>query len=96
MLQTNWFPHNYRPTCVCLQDDTAAGCWVIIGADFVVIAVDHVVVGVALPGVGHLSDGNQLHGLPLEERRGFSLLVFRIFKLHTVSFKLKIYPPFIK
>lgn len=51
--------------CVSLQDDTAAGSWVIVGADFVLVAVDKVEVRVALPLVVHFSDWDQLHSLPL-------------------------------
>lgn len=49
---------------VRLLDDTAAGRWV-VSADFVLIAVDVVEVGVAFPLVLHLRDGDQLHCLPL-------------------------------
>lgn len=54
--------------CVCLKDDTAAGCWVIVGADLVLVAVDKVDVRVTFPLVVHLSDGDQLDCLPLRER----------------------------
>lgn len=51
--------------CVFLLDDTAAGCWVIVSADFVLVAVDVVHVRVAFPLVVDLSDGDQFHRLPL-------------------------------
>lgn len=50
-----------------LLDNTAAGCWVIIRGDLVLIAVNIVDVTVALPLVIHLGDGDQLHCLPLWE-----------------------------
>lgn len=51
--------------CHCpLLDDTAAGGRV-VGADFVLLAVDVVDVSVALPLVLHLGDGDELHCLPL-------------------------------
>lgn len=53
---------------VRLQDDAAAGSWVAVIADPVVVAVDQVTVGLGFPGIGHLSDGDQLNRLPL--RRG--------------------------
>ena len=56
--------------CVCLQDDTAAGFWVIVGADLVLVAVDVVDVTVAFPLVVHLGDGDQLDCLPLKDRDG--------------------------
>lgn len=54
--------------CVCLLDDTAAGCRVIVGVDVVLVAVDVVHVRVAFPLIVHLSDGDQLDRLPLRER----------------------------
>ena len=53
---------------VCLHDDTAAGCWVIVGADLILIAEDVVDVRVALPLIIHLGDGDQLDSLPLRGR----------------------------
>lgn len=57
-------------SCVCLHDDTAAGRWVIVSIDLALIAVDKVVVGVAFPLIGHLSDGDQLNCLPLLQDPG--------------------------
>lgn len=56
--------------CVCLLDDTAAGCWVIVGADFILVAVHVVDMRVAFPLVVHLSDGDQLNCLPLLQDPG--------------------------
>ena len=53
--------------CVCLLDDTAAGCRVFVAVHRTLVAVDVVLVRVTFPLVLHLSDGDQLHCLPLRE-----------------------------
>lgn len=56
-----------------LQDDAAAGCWIVVSIDFVLFAVHTVGVGVVFPLVVHPGDGDQLNRLPLKERdRGAS------------------------
>lgn len=65
---------------MCLQDDTAAGCWVIVGIDSALVAVNEVDVRVAFPLIVHLSDGDQLDCLPLLQDPGglgvFALVLF--------------------
>lgn len=51
-----------------LQDDAAAGCWIVVSIDFVFVAVHIVGVGVVFPLVVHPGDGDQLDRLPLKER----------------------------
>lgn len=55
---------------MCLHDDTAAGRWVIVGADFVLVSVHVVDVGVAFPLITHFIDGDQLDCLSLGGREG--------------------------
>lgn len=53
---------------MCLHDDTAAGCRIVVGVDVVLVAVDVVDMRVAFPLIVHLRDGDQLDRLPLTER----------------------------
>lgn len=71
---------------MCLQDDTAAGCWVVC-ADLVLVAVDIVDVRVAFPLIVHLSDGDQLNSLPLWEREE---TVSTFWIIHLLSFFLSV------
>lgn len=55
---------------MCLHDDTAAGCRIVVSVDLILVAVDVVDVGVAFPLIVHLRDGDQLDRLPLLQDPG--------------------------
>lgn len=50
-----------------LQDDAAAGFWVVLGTDFIFISVNIEDMNLIFPLVVHLGDGDQLNSLPLED-----------------------------
>lgn len=67
---------------VSLQDDAAAGLWVVISTDFALVAVHVVDVALVFPLVVHLSDGDQLDCLPLKEREMEGFVLKENFQQH--------------
>lgn len=64
---------------VSLQDDAAAGLWVVVSTDFALVAVHVVDVALVFPLVVHLSDGDQLDRLPLLQNPGGFAIVSLMF-----------------